>query len=207
MTTSAAPTGTAPTPDPVPDPLVVEWRPDTAAAVKWNVVGLVLTVLGLVLFLFPVLAQAGPEGVPVEFGLMDLLVVVVLTTVLMGVHEGIHGIAMLAFRAWPTFGVMLVGRVVPALYATAAGHRFTRSQYLLIAAAPTVAVSVVGFIACFSSFGGYLVVPLAVHFGGCVGDGFAFLRTLREAPTTGCEDLRDGIRFYRAAVSPRPPQA
>jgi hypothetical protein len=191
----------APEPKPEPEPelgfSIVDWRPDTAAAVRWNIVGIALTVAGLVLFALPMLLRSGPTGVSVDFGLMDILVITLVTTALMGVHEGIHGLVMRMFGARPTFGAMLVGHVVPAFYATAAGHRFTRRQYLLIAAAPAVSISLVGFIACFSPWGGYLIVPLAIHFGGCVGDGFAVLRTLREPATTRCEDLRDGVRFYR----------
>jgi len=29
-----------------PNPDVVDWRPDTAAAIAWNIAGLVITVLG-----------------------------------------------------------------------------------------------------------------------------------------------------------------
>ncbi len=88
---------------------------------------------------------------------------------------------------------------MPAFYATSVGHRFTRAQYLGVAAAPAIAISVVGFLLCFQPWGGYLIVPLAIHLGGCVGDAFAFWRVLREPPGTTFEDLRDGIRFHRQA--------
>jgi len=67
----------------------------------------------------------------------------------------------------------------------------------MVAATPAVAISVLGFLACFGPWAVYLIVPLAIHLGGCVGDGFAVLRVLREPSTTACEDLRDGIRFHR----------
>jgi Putative zincin peptidase len=51
-------------------------------------------------------------------------------------------------------GAILVGRVMPALYATSEGHRFTRGQYLAVAVAPAVTISLLGFVACFSQWAG-----------------------------------------------------
>src|SRR5712691_12569329 len=177
---------------------VVEWRPGRAEATIWNVVALVLIALGLPLFALPSVLRHGPAGASFRIGLTEILLVVALTALLLAVHEGIHGLVMLAFRARPTFGVVLVGGAMPALYATSVGHRFSRAQYLAVAAAPAVVISVLGFLLCFGPWGGYLIVPLAIHLGGCVGDGFACWRVLRERPGTELEDLRDGIRFHRA---------
>ena len=196
MATPALPTTTVPG----SEPKVVDWVPGTSSAVMWNVAGLVITVAGLFVFALPVMLQSASLSGSIQFGVVDLLVVVGVTVLLMVLHEAIHGVVMLGFGARPRFGAMLVGHVVPALYATADGHQFTRARYLAIAAAPAVTISLVGFTACFGPWAGYLVVPLAIHLGGCVGDGFAMLRALREPSTTLCEDLRDGIRFHRAGV-------
>jgi len=93
--------------------------------------------------------------------------------------------------------VTMVAGIFPALYTTAPGHVFSRAQYLAVAVAPGVALSALGFLACFSPVGGYLVIPLAVHLSGCVGDAAATQRLLRQPAGTGCEDLRDGIRFHQ----------
>jgi hypothetical protein len=135
----------------------------------------------------------GPGGASFRIGLTEVLVVVALTALLLVVH----GLVMLTFRARPPFGVVLVGGAMPALYATSVGHRFSRGQYLVVAATPAVVISVLGFLLCFGPWGGYLIVPLAIHLGGCVGDLFACGRVLRERPGTEFEDLRDGIRFHR----------
>jgi hypothetical protein len=189
------------TPEPEPEPGVVDWRPDTAAAVAWNIAGLVITVAALILFALPVMLRSGTMSGTFEVGLLDILLVVVLTVALMAVHEGIHGLVMLGFGMRPMFGAMLIAHVLPALYTTAAGHRFARRQYLVIAAAPALLISVIGFLACFGPWAGYLIVPLAIHLGGCVGDAAAVLRTLREPSSTTCEDLRDGIRFHRLGTA------
>ena len=176
---------------------VVDWRPGQAEAMVWNIVAIVLIAAGLPLFALPSILRSGPGSASFQIGLANVLLVVALTGLLLVVHEGIHGLVMLAFRARPTFGVVLVGGVVPALYATSVGHRFSRGQYLTVAAAPAVVIPVLGFFLCFGPWGGYLIVPLAIHLGGCVGDGFAFGRVLRERPGTELEDLQDGIRFHR----------
>lgn len=177
---------------------VVDWRPGQAEAMTWNVVAIILVAVGLPLFSLPSVLRSGPGGASFRIGLTDVVVVVAITALLLVMHEGIHGLVMLAFRARPTFGVVLVGKVLPALYATSVGHRFSRGQYLTVAAAPAVVISVLGFLLCFGPWGSYLIVPLAIHLGGCVGDSFAFGRVLRERPGTEFEDLRDGIRFFRA---------
>ncbi len=189
--------------DPEAKSEVVDWLPGTSAGIAWNVVGIGIAVAGLVLFSLPVVLRTGAVSGSFQFGVVDVLVVVALTALLMVAHEAIHGMAMLGFGARPSFGSMLVGHAVPALYATAEGHRFTRRQYLVIAAAPAVAISGLGFLACFGPWGPYLIVPLAIHLGGCVGDGFAILRALGEPSTTMCEDLRDGIRFHRISARQR----
>jgi Putative zincin peptidase len=168
--------------------------------VRWSVVGLVLTVLGLPLFSLPSIFRASSAGVTFRIGLVEVLLVVAITSLLLIAHEGIHGLVMLLFGARPRFGATLVGGTMPALYATSERHRFTRRQYLIVAAGPAVAISVLGFWACFGPWVGYLVIPLALHLGGCVGDVFAFWQVFREPPGTECEDLRDGIRFYRPRV-------
>jgi len=183
------------------EPEVIDWQPGTSSAIAWNVVAIVVTVAGLFLFTLPVMLRSGSVSGSFQIGLVDILLVVALTALLMVSHEAIHGLVMRAFGARPAFGAMLVGHVVPALYATADGHQFARGQYLVVAATPAVAISVLGFLACFGPWAAYLIVPLAIHLGGCVGDGFAILRALREPSTTTCEDLRDGIRFHRTGAA------
>jgi len=159
----------------------------------------VVTVLGLPLFGLPYLIQHG-GGVSIRIGLVDLLLIIALTALLLVLHEAIHGSVMLAFGARPTFGAVLVANVMPALYATSVGHRFTRPQYFVVAAAPGVLISAVGFGLCWEGLTAYLLAPLAIHLGGCVGDGAAVWRLMREPAGTLCEDLKDGIRFHRPGL-------
>jgi hypothetical protein len=176
---------------------VVDWLPGASEAGKWSLVGIAAMVVGIPLFSLPSILRLGPAGARVQIGLVDVVLAVAITVVLVVAHEAIHALVMLRFGARPRFGAILVGRVMPAMYTTAQGHRFTRGQYLTIALAPAVVISVLGFLAGFGPWGGYLILPLAFHLGGCVGDGFATWHVLREPPGTEFEDLRDGIRFHR----------
>lgn len=182
--------------DQAPQQAAVEWRPGPAEVRVWSIVGILLTLLGLPLFGLPALIRYGGSG-SIRIGWVELLVMIVLVAVLAVAHEGIHGLAMLAFGARPTFGAVLVSHVMPALYATSVGHRFTRPRYFLVAVAPAVLISAIGFALCWGGLSAYLVAPLAVHLGGCVGDGGAVVRLMREPPGTLCEDLKDGITFFR----------
>lgn len=157
-------------------------------------------VVGLPVFALPSVLRAGGAGVAFQISLLDVLVVLAVTAILVAAHEAIHAVVMFLFGARPRFGTVLVGGIMPAVYTTAEGHRFSRGQYLAVGAAPAVVITLLGFLACFGPWGGYLIVPLAVHLGGCVGDGFAVWRVLREPPRTKCEDLKDGIRFHRVGA-------
>jgi putative zincin peptidase len=186
-------------------PSVVDWRPGRAEAVLLNVLSLPLLVIGIVGFLWLATRRLPASGHLVlglrELGLF-LVATVVLTAVLLLAHEGIHGLAMAAFGARPRFGAMMIANVAPALYATAPGHMFGRGQYLAVAVMPAAVISVLGGLACRTALGPFLVLPLAFHLAGCIGDADATLRLLRQPRGTRCEDLRDGIRFHRPAARP-----
>ena len=119
----------------------------------WNIVAIVLVALGLPLFAVPSIVRAGSAGGRFQIGFVTILVVAVVTVVLVVAHEAIHALVMQAFGARPRFGAVLVAGIMPAVYATAPGHRFTRAQYATVAVAPAIAISVIGFSAGFASWG------------------------------------------------------
>jgi len=81
------------------------------------------------------------------FGPRDLLLILLVTVVviaaLLAAHEGQHGHVMAGFGARPRFGALMMARLVPALF-TAAGHGFTRPQYVAVALTPAMAISALG---------------------------------------------------------------
>lgn len=179
---------------------VVEWRPDRATAVLWNLLAVPMLLGSLLLFLRLATLRLGTSGSavlrPLDL-LVFLLLMLAVTAVLLGAHEGLHGLVMAGFGARPRFGALMIARLVPALFTTAPGHLFTGAQYLTVALTPAAVISTLGALACLTPVGLYLVVPLSIHFAGCIGDFAASLRLLREPRGTLYEDLRDGIRFHR----------
>jgi hypothetical protein len=184
-------------------PDIVDWRPGRAAAVLWTLISVPMLLASLLLYLRLATLSLPSSGGAV-FGPLDLLLFLLLTValiaVLLGIHEGLHGLVMNAFGARPRFGALMVAGVVPARYTTAPGHQFTRTQYLTVGLTPAVVISIAGALACLTPAGLYLVVPLAVHLAGCIGDFATTLRLLREPAGTRFEDLGDGIRFHRVGT-------
>ena len=172
-----------------------EWHPDAREGAWWTLVSLVLVIVGLAIFSVPLFLRSKPADI--ELAPKDVAVLAALTAMLIVLHEGIHGMVMRSFGARPFFGVAMAAKIVPALYTTAPGYRFSRPQYLAVSLTPAIAISLVGFAVSFSAAGPFLFVPLALHLGGCAGDAAATWQVLRQPRGTIYEDLRDGIRFHR----------
>jgi len=130
----------------VPARNVIGWRPNLRTAVVWNLlaVPLMLSRARAVLRLATLPLGSGLRAV---FGPRDLLLILLATVVviaaLLAAHEGQHGHVMAGFGARPRFGALMMARLVPALF-TAAGHRFTRPQYVAVALTPAMAISALG---------------------------------------------------------------
>ena len=184
-----------------------DWYPDSNTMVIMNVVGLVLMVAALILFGSAYAAAHGDASVSLSgFGLLaGLAVTLVLTFGLMVIHEGVHGLVIRRYGAMPTFGAAMMGKVMPVFYCTAPDARFTRRQFMVIAMAPSVVVS----LACvalitLAPFGGWLVVPAAIHLAGCIGDFVMTVIVARLSPGTRVEDLKTGMRFHAPASREHP---
>jgi putative zincin peptidase len=174
-----------------------EWRPGTRTAAILGLAAIAVFILGMILYALPVAFRTGGRAIRVAIGPLDLLLALGLAAGLFVLHEALHGLAMRRVGAHPRFGVTMVGKVLPALYATAPAYRFRRPPFLLVAAAPAVLISALGFLACASPWGGYLVLPFAAHLSGCVGDAAMIWQVVRQPPGTEYEDLVDGVRFHR----------
>jgi hypothetical protein len=177
-----------------------EWRPGRTMVVLWCVLGTALSVVGI--FAFAALyylsrAEGAGRGIEVSVGVGDGLLVVALTLALLPTHELVHGFTMRLFDARPVYGFGAMGRVFAYLYCSAPGHLFTRNQFIAVTAAPLFSISLLGALwVAFLPLGGWLVVPLGVHLGGCVGDLWMLGLVLRQPTGTRVEDLKTGVRLY-----------
>ncbi|WP_144744426.1 DUF3267 domain-containing protein [Enorma burkinafasonensis] len=117
----------------------------------------------------------------------------------LGVHELVHALFFKLFApagARVTFGANWDAGM---LYACAEGIVYTRRQYLAIALAPTLAVTVLVLAAgaaCGWPLLGYIVA--VAHLTGCTGDWCYAATIVRDARITHCEDCTWGVRFYGA---------
>jgi len=152
-----------------------------------------LVALGAYIFI----ATHGETHATGSASLPQIVLVVALSVGILCVHEGVHGIVMIAFGARPQFGLLMTKVGPMGLYATAPGNRFGRRQYLLICLAPLGVLAPLGALACWLPVGGYLVLPLAIHAAGCVGDVTIAWHVLRAPSGAACEDMRDGTRFWK----------
>jgi len=182
----------------LPDGVISEWRPSRAAMRAWSILSIPVLLVALSVYL--AIASHWSGQISGKFNALELAVALLLSLVLMSIHEGIHGAAILAFGGRPRFGVAAQYHIPIALSAAAPGCRFVRSKYLVICLAPTVLLAITGAILCWLPFGGYLVVPFAAQLSGCTGDWTVAWRALRTPAGTVCEDMANGTRFWKGAA-------
>jgi hypothetical protein len=180
---------------PAPEGPSSEWHPTRTTWILWMILGLPILYVGAVVYTLAALHGETQRSVSGTADTGQLIVVLLLYFGLVWAHEGVHGIFMLAFGARPQFGVLRIGVLPYAFYATDPGHRFTRRQYLAVTLAPLVILGLLGIPLCMLS--PYLVVPFAFHLAGCIGDIAISRHVLQGPPTVICEDLRDGVRFWK----------
>ncbi|MGO0575783.1 DUF3267 domain-containing protein [Ornithinimicrobium panacihumi] len=187
------------------------WEPDARTEQGLVVASLVVLFVGVVLHTV-LWAVSRDADVPAALGLtaalahLVQLVVGVLVAVLVGivlvvVHELLHGLVIVLVGGRPTFGA---GRsesgAVAFFYTTAPGHLFTREQYALVALAPLVVLGpLLLWWVWAGPWGGWVVLPAAVHLAGCVGDVGLTMLALRQPRGTLVEDRKIGVAFHDPA--------
>jgi hypothetical protein len=96
----------------------------------------------------------------------------------------------------------MLHKVLPVFYCTTPGHLFARWQFAVFALAPLVGISLVGVLAIvLSPWGLWIVFPLAINFGGAVGDLWFIGLLLRQPGGTLVEDRREGVVFHYPSSS------
>ena len=144
-------------------------------------------------WLRPALFQSISKGF--VFTLLDLLYMIIGFVVSIGLHELIHGAFFWIYsRSRPSFGFR--GGYA---YAAAPGWFFPRGQYLVIALAPLVILSILGMALVAVVPAGALAAILfgmVANASGAVGDMWIAFKVIRERREILIEDLGDGMNFY-----------
>lgn len=183
---------------------VRDWEMGTQAQIVASVLGLVVIVGALIGFamLFSI-ANGVTSG---TFGAAELgvgsLVTLLATVILVVLHEGIHGLVILAYGGRPTFGVGRAG-IVPYFYATADAQLLSRGQFAVVAQAPTVLVTALCAGLVMLPFGSWLVVASALVLAGCVGDWMLTWVALRAPKGSLIEDRKTGVRIHLSGARGR----
>ncbi len=114
--------------------------------------------------------------------------------VVLGLHEGIHGLVFAAMGGRPTFGA----RLPLALYCGAPNQLFTRSAYLAVGLAPLVVISLGGIalMALAPTVAPFLQLGLIGNFSGAAGDLWAARVLLRQPPSALIQDTATGFEVY-----------
>jgi hypothetical protein len=157
-----------------------------------NLAGIATLVVGLVVYANIWSAATGASGGGITG--LGLLLVIVITFALMA----IHGLVIARFGGTPRYGATMVEKVLPALSCTSPGSLLTRRQFVLIGLAPAmVRVPATALSVALLPHVGWLVVPAAMHLGGCIGDFTMTFIVARLAPGSLVEDLKSDMRLYQ----------
>jgi hypothetical protein len=164
-----------------------------------------LNILGVLLFvvygmIFSSLAASVgklPSEGAFRIGLSEIGLALVGIVLIFILHELTHGLTMQVFGASPKYGIIWKGLM---LYATSPGYTYRRNNFVVIALAPFVFISILVVLGMWLLQGTLWVALLglcgAVNASGAIGDMWITMVVLRYASTAYVMDERDGIRVF-----------
>jgi hypothetical protein len=97
----------------------------------------------------------------------------------------------------PRYGAGIAHYIVPYFYTTTK-TRFLRNQFIVIAIAPLVVISLVGIglMTAFPSIAHWIFIPLVLNASGAVGDLWVTRNVLRYPEHVSLEDQKSGLIIY-----------
>ena len=188
------------------------------AVVWWLTLGALSDATGVAMWPFELMTAFGGLGSRM-MGVADvgsvqmnplwwiLLAVVALASLV--VHELVHGFFFRRFApsgSRVSFGANLK---LGMLYASAEGIVYTRQQYIVIALAPSIVVTLLLLaIGIGLKWPLWTIIVVTAHLSGCTGD-WGYVRAIERDPSiTHCEDTSWGVEFYGDdAEAPTTPDA
>jgi len=164
-------------------------------AIALNILGVLLFVIfGLV---FSSLAVSLGKLGEFRFGLSEIGLVFIGILLTLVLHELTHGLVMQIFGAKPKYGIIWKG---PMFYATSPEYAYHRNNYVVIALAPLIFISILVVLGMWLLQGTLWVALLGIcgilNASGAVGDIWITFIVLRYANTAYVIDERDGIRLF-----------
>lgn len=126
---------------------------------------------------------------------LSLLAFVALMVAVIVPHEFCHGAAIRAFGGQPRYGLGIAYAIFPYAFATTK-TQFSRNQFLVIALAPFVVLSLIGIPLMILFEWPWMAVPLALNAGGAVGDIWMALILLSYPAEVSVLDSETGLEVY-----------
>ncbi|MBC2698556.1 MAG: DUF3267 domain-containing protein [ANME-2 cluster archaeon] len=148
-------------------------------------------------FFFTSLYTLFTGNVGFNFTSGTILISVALFVGTMVLHELIHGAFMSKYGGKPIYGAGIAYFILPYFYATSKTV-FPRNQYIVIAIAPLVVISlvVIGIMAAFPSIAHWMFIPFIINASGAVGDMWVTRNVLRYPKHVILEDRKTGLIIY-----------
>jgi len=177
---------------------VLSWKvtEKRSRVITLNILGVLLFVIfGLIFSSLAVrLGKLPSQG---EYGLSEISLVFVGILLTFVLHELTHGLVMQMFGAKPKYGIIWKGMM---FYATSPGYAYHRNNYVVIALAPFVFISILVVLGIWLLQGTLWVALLGIcgiiNASGAIGDMWMTMIVLRYATTAYVMDERDGIRVF-----------
>ena len=131
----------------------------------------------------------------VTITLTNMLSALVLTVLILPLHEGIHGLFFWIFsRSRPVFGL----RPLYA-YAGAPNWFFPKEQFAITALGPLLIIGAAGLLLLLLAPINWILIILllvALNTSGAIGDVFVFIRLLKSSPTSFTNDTGEVVTFF-----------
>ncbi|WP_323174591.1 DUF3267 domain-containing protein [Natrialba sp. PRR66] len=175
---------------------------------KWTLLGTAMAIVSAIAFTAVYGLGTGQATIEIELESgMDALVgfglFVGSTGGVIVLHEAIHAAMIRYYGGDVSYGVGVAGFVLPYAYVTST-QRFTRGQFVAVALAPLVVITLAGLPLAIVLEAPVLVLVLALNAGGAVGDVW-MVAVLRRYPShVVVEDSKTGLRVYGAADDSHP---
>ncbi len=165
--------------------------------IAMNILGIFLFVIFGFIFSWLAFSLGNlPSEGEIKLGLSEIGLVLAGAILTLVLHELTHGLVMRMFGAKPKYGILWQGM----LYATSPGYSYHRNNFVVIALAPFVFLSILFILGIWLLQGTFWVALLGIcgifNAAGAVGDMWITTIVLRYPVTAYVMDERDGIRLF-----------
>ncbi|AUX09292.1 hypothetical protein AArcSl_1663 [Halalkaliarchaeum desulfuricum] len=187
--------------------LLAQFGLSRSLVLQWTVVstiGFLISVVGFLVLYFLVTGDDTAMSLSLGIGIesvwwwnlaLSFVTLVAVMALVIVPHELCHGIAIKAYGGQPRYGMGVAYFVFPYAFATTE-TRFSRNQFLVIALAPLVVLTLIGIPVMILFEWPWLAVPLALNAGGAVGDVWMALLLLSYPSEVSVLDSTTGLEIY-----------